>query len=92
MIAHSLISFDRQGLAITVLAETTDVGGGKSDEWAKSAQNFMICLEMLLFSIAHFYCFPTEEWNPDYRARASRGLGESLAFGDFVQDLKLILK
>ena len=81
-----------QGLAITILAETTDVGGGKSDEWAKSAQNFMICLEMLLFSIAHFYCFPTEEWDPDYRARASRGLAESLAFGDFVQDLKLILK
>lgn len=81
-----------QGLAIVVLAETTDVGGGKSDEWAKSAQNFMICLEMLLFSIAHFYCFPTEEWNPDYRARVSRGLNETLAFGDFVQDLKLILK
>lgn len=80
-----------QGLAITVLAETTDVGGQQSEEWANSAQNFLICLEMLLFSIAHFYCFPTEEWDPDYRIRASRGLSESLALGDFVQDLKLIL-
>ena len=80
-----------QGLALTVLAETTDVGGQQSEEWAKSAQNFLICLEMLLFSIAHFYCFPTEEWDPDYRIRASRGISESLALGDFVQDLKLIL-
>ena len=81
-----------QGLAISVLAQTTDVGGADAEEWAMSAQNFLICLEMLCFSIAHFYCFPTEEWNPDYRQKASRGLVESLAFGDFVQDLKLILK
>ncbi|CAB9527337.1 Transmembrane protein 184C [Seminavis robusta] len=82
-----------QGLAITLLAETTDAaGGGDPDEWGKAAQNFMICLEMLLFSIAHFYCFPVEEWEPGYRARASRSLAESLALGDFVQDLKLILK
>jgi hypothetical protein len=47
-----------QGLAISVLAQTTSVGGQDQDEWAKSAQNFLICLEMLLFSIAHFYCFP----------------------------------
>ena len=56
-----------QGVAIAVLAETTDLGGAnnnQTDEWAKSSQNFLICLEMLLFSIAHFYCFPVEEWNP----------------------------
>ena len=47
-----------QGLAISILAQTTDVGGQDEEEWAKSAQNFLICLEMLLFSIAHFYCFP----------------------------------
>lgn len=46
-----------QGLAISVLAETTDFGGEDAEGWAKSAQNFLICLEMLLFSIAHFYCF-----------------------------------
>ena len=50
-----------QGLAISVLAQTTDVGGQDEAEWAKSAQNFLICLEMLLFSIAHFYCFPVRD-------------------------------
>ena len=82
-----------QGLAITILAETTDVGGGSdSDEWAMSAQNFLICLEMLLFSIAHFYCFPTEEWEENYQAKQKRAnLSETIAFGDFVSDIKLIL-
>ena len=86
-----------QGLAITILAETTDVGGDSSDseEWASSAQNFLICLEMLLFSIAHFYCFPTYEWEPNYRAnfnKAKYGIKEQFALGDFVADLKLIMK
>lgn len=82
-----------QGLAISVLAETTDVGGeDQADDWAKSSQNFLICLEMLLFSIAHFYCFPTDEWSPDYRQRVKAGFAESLALGDFYQDLKLLLR
>jgi hypothetical protein len=83
-----------QGLAITVLAETTDFGGNpdKSDEWAMSAQNFLICLEMLLFSIAHFYCFPVEEWQDDYQANYNKAkFGESLALNDFFTDLKLVL-
>jgi Organic solute transporter Ostalpha len=82
-----------QGLAISVLAQTTDVGGADADEWAKSAQNFLICLEMLLFSIAHFYCFPTEEWEEGYRVKHADGnFGDSIALGDFLSDLKLILK
>ena len=82
-----------QGLAISVLAQTTDVGGSDADEWAKSAQNFLICLEMLLFSIAHFYCFPTEEWEEGYRVKHADGnFGDSIALGDFLSDLKLILK
>ncbi len=81
-----------QGLAITVLAETTDVGGGKSDEWAESAQNFLICLEMLLFSIAHFYCFPVEEWQDGYQANYQKAkFGETLALSDFFTDLKLVM-
>jgi hypothetical protein len=35
-----------QGLAITILAQTTDVGGSNYEdatEWAQSAQNFLIC-------------------------------------------------
>lgn len=82
-----------QGLAIAILAGTTDAGGDDSQEWAKSAQNFLICLEMLLFSIAHFYCFPTEEWEEDYQARHSETqFGDTVALGDFVHDLKLVLR
>jgi hypothetical protein len=82
-----------QGLAITVLAEATDVGGNNAEEWALSAQNFLICLEMLLFSIAHFYCFPTDEWEENYRANFNKAkFGDSIALGDFFADLKLIMK
>lgn len=83
-----------QGLAISILAQSTDVGGkDDSTEWARSAQNFLICLEMLLFSIAHFYTFPTEEWEDGYRATHESGkFGDTIALGDFFQDLKLILR
>jgi Organic solute transporter Ostalpha len=92
-----------QGLVLSVLAQTTDLGRGSNSstdndnavEWAKSAQNFLICLEMLLFSIAHFYCFPTEEWEDGYRVKHTvdgSNFGDSIALGDFLSDLKLILK
>lgn len=82
-----------QGLTITILAQTTDVGGEDTEKWAKSAQNFLICLEMLLFSIAHFYTFPTDEWEDGYRASQENGkFGDTIALGDFFQDLKLILQ
>jgi len=83
-----------QGLAISLLANTTDVGGKNAAEWAKSAQNFLICLEMLLFSIAHFYTFPTNEWEEGYRAshEGNGKFGDSIALGDFMNDLKLILR
>ena len=48
---------------------------------------------MLLFSIAHFYCFPTDEWEPDYRANFKKSkFGDSIALGDFLSDIKLIMK
>ena len=83
-----------QGLAISLLANTTDVGGANASAWAKSAQNFLICLEMLLFSIAHFYTFPTNEWEEGYRAshESNSKFGDSIALGDFMNDLKLILR
>lgn len=92
-----------QGLVISFLATTTNEGpaGTKSanddtdpDLWGKQAQNFLICLEMLLFSIAHFYCFPTDEWQEGYQPvieKKVRGL-DNMAFGDFVADLKLIMR
>eukprot|EP00545_Synedropsis_sp_CCMP1620_P006973 CAMPEP_0119030084 /NCGR_PEP_ID=MMETSP1176-20130426/40851_1 /TAXON_ID=265551 /ORGANISM="Synedropsis recta cf, Strain CCMP1620" /LENGTH=690 /DNA_ID=CAMNT_0006986449 /DNA_START=753 /DNA_END=2825 /DNA_ORIENTATION=+ len=81
-----------QGLAITILASSTDVGGTDATEWARSAQNFLVCLEMLLFSIAHFYCFPTEEWEEGYKASHTKSqFGDTIALGDFFKDVKLLL-
>ncbi len=93
-----------QGLVISFLASTSadnppqgdqQQGEDNADLWGKQAQNFLICLEMLLFSIAHFYCFPTEEWQEGYQPtmeKKVKGLSDNMAFGDFVADLKLILR
>uniref|UniRef100_A0A7S4K9Z7 Uncharacterized protein n=1 Tax=Odontella aurita TaxID=265563 RepID=A0A7S4K9Z7_9STRA len=95
-----------QGLVIAILAKTTEQqpapgvaqaqqeAGVDPDIWAKQAQNFLICLEMLLFSIAHFYCFPTEEWAPGYRPKDGDDtkFGDNIALRDFFSDLKLIVK
>lgn len=82
-----------QGLAISLLAQTTQGDdNNKAEDWAKSAQNFLICLEMLLFSVAHFYCFPTYEWEEGYRVKHSvPNFSDTVALGDFVADLKLLL-
>jgi hypothetical protein len=88
-----------QGLVISFLADSTLIAKGNGDKaedpdiWGRQAQNFLICLEMLLFSIAHFYCFPTEEWQDGYRLAVEKKMsaGDNLAFGDFVADLKLIV-
>ncbi|KAL7539683.1 hypothetical protein ACHAXR_009488 [Thalassiosira sp. AJA248-18] len=96
-----------QGIGISLLANTTDLlsNGGEAvstgdgddedqvETWAKQAQNFLICLEMLGFAIAHFYCFPVEEWKEGYRPVEDKGkFGDNMALGDFLHDLKLILR
>ena len=93
-----------QGLVISLLAESTDIlsSGGEAvtnseaedqETYAKQAQNFLICLEMLGFSIAHFYCFPVEEWEEGYRPVEDRTkFGDNMALGDFLHDLKLIMR
>lgn len=97
-----------QGVCISLLANTTDIlssgsqaispnGNGDDEDqveqWAKQAQNFLICLEMLGFAIAHFYCFPVEEWEEGYRPVENEGkFGDNMALGDFLHDLKLILR
>lgn len=60
---------------------------------AKSAaqiQNLLICIEMLIAAVAHFYIFPHEEWHDGFRRRkqASSLLKDSLALKDFVTDMK----
>jgi len=97
-----------QGVCISLLANTTDIlssgsqaisphGNGDDEDqveqWAKQAQNFLICLEMLGFAIAHFYCFPVEEWEEGYRPVENEGkFGDNMALGDLLHDLKLILR
>ena len=88
-----------QGIALSLLATTTDIIGSDDDDddqvdkYAKQAQNFLICLEMLGFSIAHFYCFPVEEWEEGYEPEEDRKkYGDKMALGDFLQDLKVILR
>lgn len=87
-----------QGLAISLLANTSTKSKANQQQWAMSAQNFLVCLEMLLFSIAHFYTYPTDEWRADYqermkkKKRMERHFGDSLAIGDFLSDLKLIVR
>jgi len=88
-----------QGLAISILAKTTDLGHADDDataddssEWAARAQSFLICLEMLLFSIAHFYVFPTDEWVPGYRPieDTDTRFGDNMALRDFASDFQLV--
>lgn len=94
-----------QGLVISLLAESTDIlsSGGEAvtnisaeeqeERYAKQAQNFLICLEMLGFAIAHFYCFPVEEWEEGYRpVEDQTKFGDNMALGDFLHDLKLIMR
>jgi hypothetical protein len=92
-----------QGLVISMLANTTILGGmappgkGEDDDpslWAQQAQNFLICLEMLFFSVAHFNCFPTEEWQDGYQPLKDKDIkfGDTIALRDFMDDLRLILK
>jgi Organic solute transporter Ostalpha len=62
-----------------------------SHERAAQIQNFLICLEMLFFSIAHWCVFPAEEWKPDYRPQqhyAKPGIG----LKDFAKDIGYIVR
>ena len=90
-----------QGLVISVLASTTAIEGTPSEDgentdpdiWGRQAQNFLICLEMLLFSVAHFHCFPTEEWEEGYQYTEDKSkFGDNIALRDFFADLKLIVQ
>jgi hypothetical protein len=81
-----------QGLAISILGQSIDAAGADPEAWAAKSQNFLICLEMLLFSLAHYYCFPTDEWQENYKVNYQKlHLGDSIALGDFFSDLKLVM-
>ncbi len=63
-------------------------------DWSRRVQNFVICLEMLFFAVAHVFVFPTEEWKPGYRPkeRIKTKLGENIGIHDFVKDVKHMVK
>lgn len=61
-----------------------------SNQLAAQIQNFLICLEMLFFSIAHWCVFPAEEWSPDYRPK-QHVVKPGIGFKDFASDLKYIV-
>lgn len=56
---------------------------------AVQIQNLLICIEMLLASLAHFYIFPYQEWQIGYQKQRETGirLRDTLAISDFVKDM-----
>ncbi|EJK59172.1 hypothetical protein THAOC_20639 [Thalassiosira oceanica] len=62
-------------------------------------QNFLICLEMLFSAVAHVFVFSPDEWAPGYREReeerkrttSHHAFGDSVALGDFIDDVKVVL-
>jgi Organic solute transporter Ostalpha len=86
------------GENITDKEETLDEGAGDSSdksqqtpyERAEQIQNFLICLEMLFFSIAHWCVFPAEEWEPDYRPQESYAK-PGIGLKDFAKDISYIV-
>lgn len=75
-----------QGFAINVLS-----GAGLVDDVsARSAQDFIICIEMFIASILHVYIFPYEEWQEGYKKVKEQSIifRDTLALKDFVDDIK----
>lgn len=63
--------------------------GTSSRERAAQIQNFLICLEMLFFSLAHWCVFPAEEWASDYQPKRMAQPG--IALKDFAKDISYII-
>jgi Organic solute transporter Ostalpha len=62
-----------------------------SHQRAAQIQNFLICLEMLFFSLAHWCVFAAAEWQPDYRPPAHYAK-PGMALADFAQDISYIVR
>ncbi|OVA16575.1 Organic solute transporter Ost-alpha [Macleaya cordata] len=75
-----------QGVLVFLAAKS---GFIKNAEVAAEFQNFIICVEMLIAAVGHFYAFPYKEY-AGANVGASRGLTGSLAhalkFNDFYHD------
>jgi hypothetical protein len=60
---------------------------------ASQCQNLLICIEMLIASVAHLYVFPHQEWAPSYRHERQRSLllRDTMALGDFYRDMRRLV-
>jgi hypothetical protein len=59
---------------------------------AGQIQNLLICIEMFMAAIAHFYVFPYEEWDIKKRRQASLEVRDTMAFYAFLSDFKRVIK
>lgn len=60
---------------------------------ASQISNLLICIEMLVASLAHIYIFPYQEWEPGYQKAKERTLQlrDTMALGDFLKDMKMMV-
>lgn len=71
----------------------------QANHFIMQSQNFLICLEMLFSAVAHVFVFSPDEWAPGYREReeerkrttSHHAFGDSVALGDFIDDVKVVL-
>jgi hypothetical protein len=57
---------------------------------SSGVQNFLICIEMLIASILHFFCFGYEEYEGE-KMDPLRGLRDALNPNDLIRDTKRIM-
>mmetsp|Transcript_32239 Transcript_32239/g.68227 ORF Transcript_32239/g.68227 Transcript_32239/m.68227 type:complete len:643 (-) Transcript_32239:91-2019(-) len=70
-----------------------------ANDFIMRSQNFLICLEMLFSAVAHCFVFSTDEWAEGYREREeerrkradTQRFGDSVALGDFISDVKVVM-
>ena len=62
----------------------------EANAFVMQAQNFLICLEMLFSAVAHCFVFSPDEWEDGYRER-EEVRGDSVALGDFINDVKVVM-
>jgi Organic solute transporter Ostalpha len=77
-----------QGFVIQVMASL----GMVNDKAALQIQNLLICIEMLIASVAHFYIFPYHEWQEGYKREKQKStlIRDTLALQDFVRDMQVM--
>jgi len=73
----------------------------QANDFIMQAQNFLICLEMLFSAVAHCFVFSPEEWSEGYREKEEQRrrisavdparFGDSVALGDFFNDVKVVM-